>query len=246
MMISIVVPAFNEEQRIRRTLESLLDVLPGLSREFEIVVVDDGSTDRTAAVAGGIVNPAIRLIRLAENRGKGAALKEGLGKTRGDIVFFADADLPYSPRFFSEALERFASTDCGAVIGARDLPGSFRDPSFPLARVLVGKAFSYVVNWILPLGIFDTQCGFKAFKADLLKSTARFTREEGYMLDIELLLILRTWGTVIEKLPVRLVNYHGSKIRIIRDSIAMLQGLLRIARRRRKGLYPPVWPEEEK
>lgn len=243
MLASIVVPAYNEKERIGATLGELSGCLRDLGVEFEIIVADDGSSDGTAERVDGLGIPGIQLCRLPQNRGKGEALRRGVMRARGDPVFFVDADLPYGLEFFPAALRILAQGQAGAVIGARDLPGSSSDPSYPQLRVRGGKLFSHLVNRVIPVRVFDTQCGIKAFRADVLQRAIGFTQQTDYTLDIELLLLLRLWGVGLEKLPVRLVRHHGSKVRLLRDSARMLRSLLEIARNYRRGLYPAVLPE---
>ncbi len=241
MQVSVVVPAFNEEKRVARTLRELTSYFCGTGHSLELIVVDDGSEDRTAEIVRDQVG--VRLLQLEQNRGKGAALVRGIEASSGELIFLVDADLPYSTGAFDSALRYLSEDGCDAVIGARDLPASEQDPSYPRHRIFMGQAFSHIVNRVLPLGVFDTQCGFKGFRGDVLKRAALYTNQRDYTLDIELLLILKTWGHRIERIPVQLVHHHGSKIRTFRDSFAMLRSLLRIWRRFRRRTYPTEPPE---
>jgi len=241
--ISVVIPAFNEEKRICRTLSGLTGELARWSDSFEIVVVDDGSRDRTSEVSRGCCRPPLRLISLPDNRGKGEAVRQGVLAAKGRFLFLVDADLPYCLDFIPRALETLRAGSTDAVIGARDLPASERDPTYPKRRVIAGKIFSRIVNLLLPLGIPDTQCGFKAFRGDLLRSAIAFTTQRNYVIDIEILLLLRLWQVRIERIPVRLKHHHGSKVHLILDSLKMLVGLMRIAFNYRRGWYPEAPPD---
>ena len=241
MQVSIVVPAFNEEQRVARTLRELTSYFSETGHSLELIVVDDGSEDRTAEIVRDQVGA--RLLQLKQNRGKGAALQTGIQAASGDLVFLVNADLPYSARAFDRSLPMLIEGGCDAVIGARDLPDSQVDPAYPRHRIYMGQAFSHIVNRVLPLEIFDTQCGFKGFRREILKKAALYTNQRGYTLDIELLLILKTWGSRIERIPVELIHHHGSKIRTFSDSLAMLKSLLRIWRDFRRRTYPPAPPQ---
>ncbi|MEE8585362.1 MAG: glycosyltransferase [Acidobacteriota bacterium] len=238
MELSVVIPAYNEEDRIGPTLQGVIEFLRNRHESFEILVVDDGSQDATSSVAQGYGEDSVGLIRLAENQGKGAALRRGLGQTRGRFVFFLDADLPYSLEFMGQGLELLRSSQADAVIGARNLPGSSFDLSYPRLRVWSGNLFSRLVGLLLPLRIYDTQCGFKGFRGDVVRRAVGFTEASGYTLDIELLLLLRLWEMKIRLLPVRLERHHGSKVRLIRDSLTMLRDTLHIRRRYKRGEYP--------
>ncbi len=241
MQVSIVVPAFNEQQRVARTLRQLASYFSETGHSLELIVVDDGSEDNTAEIVGGLGGTT--LIRFQHNRGKGAALRRGIGAASGDLIFLVDADLPYSAKAFDRSLPMLKQGACDAVIGARDLPDSQLDPSYPRHRIYMGRAFSHIVNRVLPLGIFDTQCGFKGFRAEVLKKATLYTNQRDYTLDIELLLILRTWGYRIERIPVELIHHHGSKIRTFADSFSMLKSLLRISSDFRRRTYPPSSPQ---
>ena len=154
MQVSIVVPAFNEEQRVARTLRELTSYFSETDHSLELIVVDDGSEDRTAEIVRGQVGA--RLLQLENNRGKGAALRRGIQAASGELVFLVDADLPYSAGAFDRSLPMLIGGGCDAVIGACDLPDSQVDPSYPRHRIYMGRAFSHIVNRVLPLGIFDT------------------------------------------------------------------------------------------
>ena len=241
MQVSIVIPAFNERQRISRTLHELVAYFTSTTRSFELIVVDDGSQDSTSSLVSALKEPTIRLFQTETNKGKGSALRKGIEAARGELVFLVDADLPYSTKAFDTSLP-LLNAGADAVIGARNLPGSQLDNSYPLQRIWMGKCFSYIVNHVLPLDIFDTQCGFKGFRTSILKKAALFTSRRDYTFDIELLLILKRWNSKIERIPVHLVHHHGSKIRTIRDSAAMLKSLLQIRRNLGRSLYPKSPP----
>ncbi len=242
--VSVVIPAYNEQERIGPTLEGLTEYLDSLGISFEILVADDGSTDRTRALAMDFPDQRIKVAGLGSNRGKGAALRAGIAKTSGKYVFFVDADLPYALDFMERALQQLRSGQACAVIGARDLPESSYDSSYPRLRVFTGRVFSHIVGLLLRLRIYDTQCGFKGFRGESVRKAALFAQADGYTIDIELLLILRLWRQPIRTLAVHLRRHHGSKVRLIRDSAAMLRDLLRIRRSRGRGEYPSACPKE--
>ncbi len=242
--LSVVIPAYNEEDRIGATLRSLLEALPARVSSFELVVVDDGSRDQTAPIVRSFPEPWVRLVSFPQNRGKGAAVQAGILSSRGRFVFLLDADLPYALDFLDDALARLRSGEVEAVVGARDLPESSRDPSYPPVRLIAGRLFSRLVNRLLPLQVFDTQCGFKGFSGDVARAMAAFTQESGYLVDVELLLLLRHWRCRLARRPVRLVNHHGSKVRVVRDSVRMLGSLIRIRRRDHRGEYPRERPSD--
>ncbi len=242
--VSVVIPAFNEADRILYTIKGLVQHLGNLVPSYEIIVVDDGSTDGTAAAVSGLDEPAVRVIRLENNAGKGAALRKGGLNARGEVIFFADADLPYSLDFFDRALT-LLQDGIEVVIGARDLPDSSLDSSYPHRRIWMGKMFSRLVNTLLPIGVFDTQCGFKGFRHAALKSALLFSSRDDYTLDIELLLLFQKWQISLKRIPVKLERHHGSKVRLVRDSVRMLISLLAIAWQYFRGAYPSTRPSDD-
>ena len=229
--IAIVIPAFNESQRIQRTLIELCRYFEQKALSFEIIVVDDGSTDETSSRVLELSRDEIRLLGARGNQGKGAAIRLGTAHCRARLVFIVDADLPYSDEFFNIAIPLLQSEKCDAAIGARDLSDSEIDPSYPIHRVWMGRVFSHIVNALLPLEIADTQCGFKGFRADALNKAIPYTIGRGYTLDIELLEPADYAEVGIqdrEDPGAPDGHHHGSKVRIIRDSILMLVSVLGI------------------
>ncbi len=237
--ISIVIPAYNEASRIGPTLKELHRYL-GQLLTCELLLVDDGSTDNTAQTAQSAVahSQSFRVVRLDENQGKGAAVRAGVLQARGSSIFVVDADLPYRLDAFDRALE---SLESGAdlVIGSRDHPQSEIDPSYPRYRSIAGRLFARVVNWQVPVRIFDTQCGFKAFRDEAAKELFRPLQTRHYAYDIELLLRARLAGYRVERIPVKLARPHGSRVRFFRDSIRMLQDLRKIKRMYLQGQLNP-------
>jgi dolichyl-phosphate beta-glucosyltransferase len=192
---SVVIPAFNEESGIAACIDGMREALERLGLAWEIVVVDDGSRDRTAAVveerARG--DARIRLIR-GGRRGKGAAIRRGMLEARGDWRFMADADLSMPP----DNLDRFVAAVSRQpvphiVIGSREAAGAQRLGE-PWQRHLVGRLFNWLVQLIAIPGVRDTQCGYKLFSAQSAAALFPHMRVEGFAFDVEALLLARRAG----------------------------------------------------
>jgi dolichyl-phosphate beta-glucosyltransferase len=246
--LSIVVPAYNEAERLPGTLDALQRFLVTRPWRPEIIVVDDGSADRTVAVAEGVATGApfpLRVLSLGENRGKGAAVKCGIGASRGALVGFVDADLPYAFEGFDLAMQHLAG-GADLVIGARDLPGSSQVRGYTWGRWVPGQVYSLLVNALAVRAIPDTQCGFKWFRSRVARELFARVTLEGFAFDVELLVVAQSWGLRIERIPVRFTHSDDSRIRVARDSARMLRDLLKVNRRRARGLYgtrPSLGPD---
>ena len=237
--LSLIVPAYNEAERLPSTLDALRVFLSTRPWRPEIVVADDGSTDGTAAVAAAAAAVApfpIRVLSLGANRGKGAAVKRAIGEARGVFVAFVDADLPYAFEGFDLAMRQLAG-GADLVIGGRDLPGSSHARGYTRMRRLSGAIYSILVNALAVRGIPDTQCGFKWFRSDIARELFARLSLDGYAFDVELLVVAQHWRLRIDRIPVRFTHSDDSRIRLARDSARMLWDLLAVNRRRARGLY---------
>jgi dolichyl-phosphate beta-glucosyltransferase len=227
--LSIVIPAYNERDALPETLQAISGYLRGTGLSYEIIVVDDGSTDGTPdAVREYAGDRSVRLISLPRNEGKGSAVRRGVQDARGEVIAFIDADLPYSVQNLGDAIAMVQSGATEIAIGGRDLRGSSSDQSYPFRRRFMGKTFSWVVRTLLVPGIPDTQCGLKAFSALAARLLFAESRISGFGFDFEILFLARKYGFRIERIPVTLTHRHGSKVKLIRDSLAMLRDVYRV------------------
>ncbi|HET6204352.1 MAG TPA: dolichyl-phosphate beta-glucosyltransferase [Planctomycetota bacterium] len=237
-MISVVVPAFNEEAVLAHSLSRLCRFLAERGEPFEVLVVDDGSADRTAAVAEARAreDPRLRLLRLARNRGKGAAVREGVRAARGDFVFFLDADLSTPP----EAIETFLPAlhdGAGVVLGSRRIAGSVLERRQPRAREVLGKGFTWIARALVAPGVRDFTCGFKGFSAAACREIFARQTVDRWAFDAEIVAIARARGIPIREVPVRWTNDPDTKVRLGLDLPRSLLEILRIAARRLLGRY---------
>jgi len=236
--ISVVVPAYNEEERLVSSLERIYKYFRQAGHEYELIVVNDGSRDRTAASAREWKPPdcPLTVIDRGVNRGKGFSVREGVQRASGDWIFFSDADLSTPIDEIESFLPRLAA-GAEVVIGSRNLPSSRLEVRQPWYRQIMGKVFNLLVRVLAVSGVRDTQCGFKAFSrraAELLFSRARI---DGFGFDVEILYLARKYRLKIEEMPVRWINSPRSTVDPIKDSLRMLKDIFRVRRDDRRGLY---------
>ena len=226
MKISLVIPVYNESRIISDTIEAARSYLAGTCEDYELVIVDDGSTDGTGDIAANHEN--VRLVGYNQNKGKGYAVKTGMLAAQGDFVFYTDADLAYGLEVIGAALDLFDETGADIVIGSRKLEADgYSD--YTLLRRIASKCFSFAAKLCSKMD-YDTQCGFKGFRK--AASDAVFTRcsTDGWAFDFEVMMYADKLGHTVRQMPVRIINHRESKVRMVRDSIKMLRDILAIRR----------------
>lgn len=231
--ISIIIPGYNEEKRILASLESLSAFCEEHFQTYEILFVDDGSTDRTRELIASFGNPRVRVVAYDQNRGKGFAVKKGTLSAMGQYRFFTDADLPYDLSGFLEAMHFFHTGPCDVVVGARDHPDSTDRAGQTLVRRTASKAFSALVRLMLNVNIKDTQCGFKGFTAEAAEKLFSLSAIKGYAFDVELLSLAQALDLKVCQVPVSLVERNHSKVRMSLDAPMMFWDVLKLCFRRR-------------
>ena len=226
---SIVIPAFNEGERIRRTIENVLAFVAAQQWNAEILIVNDGSTDDTAQIVQEYAakNRALRLIQNSGNRGKGFSVRNGMLHSNGEIVLFSDADLS-SP--IEESIELFAAIESGAevAIGSRWIRTELQIQPQPLYRRIYGRIFNFALRLVLGLHFRDTQCGFKAFTRKAAHTLFPLQQIERWGFDPEILFLARRYGFRTDEIGVRWSHRSGTRINPLRDGIRMAGDLLRI------------------
>jgi dolichyl-phosphate beta-glucosyltransferase len=228
-VLSVVVPAYNEEQRLPRTIEQIERYLDGKKADYELVLVDDGSADGTRRVmdAAAERHASVRVEALPENRGKGRALAVGVQAAKGDEILLTDADLS-TPIEELDKLQAALDGGAGVAIGSRALRASRVEVSQPVYRVLMGKAFNLIVQAVLLPGIWDTQCGFKLFRADVARKVFAGLSTDGFGYDPEVLYRARKQGVKIAEVPVVWRNSAETKVRPVSSSLDMLRHVIRV------------------
>jgi dolichyl-phosphate beta-glucosyltransferase len=220
--MSVVVPAFNEEARIAPTIVAIDRYLAARNSPYEILVVDDGSFDRTGEVAVAAAPRAVRIVRLEENSGKGEAVRRGMLEARGSLILYTDAD-------GSTPIEELAPL-IDAVRGGAEIAFGSRAKGSATARVrtvlhrkVMGRVFNAIVNLFAIGGVMDTQCGFKLFTRRAAHFVFSRQTARGFSFDVEILVIARKAGIAMEEVPVTWTNVPGSKVRLVSDSLKMFR-----------------------
>jgi glycosyltransferase involved in cell wall biosynthesis len=241
LVLSVVVPAFNEEARIAATIFAITTELDVLGVTSEVVIVDDGSSDATAAIAGAIARaePRVRVIGIPHG-GKGSAVRRGMLEARGTWRFLADADLstPIAElrRFLSEAATGPSPADI--IVGSREAAGATR-VNEPWRRHAVGRLFNWMVKLLVLRGVNDTQCGFKLFSGRAAEIIFPLQQLDGFGFDVEVLFLARRAGLAVREIPVPWVFGGESKVNLLSGARGFLD-LALIRWNQLRGAYPPV------
>jgi glycosyltransferase involved in cell wall biosynthesis len=238
--LSIVIPSFNEEVRLPASLGKIAEYIRDRRPNTEVLVVDDGSTDRTAAVAESLRDriPGLRVISNGVNRGKGFSVKQGSLEATGEIVLFTDADLS-AP--IEEADKLFAALkSCDVAIGSRAVDRSLIEVHESIFREFAGIIFNRSVRVILWLPFVDTQCGFKAFRRERCRIIFEQQTIERFGFDPELLYLARHHGLSIKEVPVRWAHSPATKVSMMRDSVQMFLDVFIIRWNGMRGRYHRV------
>jgi dolichyl-phosphate beta-glucosyltransferase len=231
-MTSVVVPCFNEEQRIGPTVERVVAFLEARGRPWELVVVDDGSLDATSEVvrSHGARHDAVRVVRFEANHGKGFAVREGVFASRGELALFSDADLS-TPIEELAKLEDRAAAGFDVVVGSRVVAGARILTAQPVQRRLSGLVFRALVRGLRLSSIRDTQCGFKLLRRATVVPILRRIETEGFAFDVELLARAERAGLRVAEVPVDWNDAGGSKVRLFADAVRMAGDLVRMRSR---------------
>jgi dolichyl-phosphate beta-glucosyltransferase len=235
-LLSIIIPAHNEESRLPRTLEQVFDFLGLQHYAAEVIVVENGSSDRTLEISQGYAarHPDLRVIH-TDGRGKGLAVRLGMLAAGGEFCFMCDADLSMPieevNRFLPPALD-----DLDVAIGSREVKGARRYDE-PLHRHLGGRLINSLIRLLILPSLQDTQCGFKCFRAAVAQDLFEHQTLDGWSFDIELLYIAYRRGYRVIEVPVDWYYRSESKVSAVRDAMRMIDDIFRIRLNGRRGLY---------
>jgi glycosyltransferase involved in cell wall biosynthesis len=245
--LSIVIPAYNEEGRLPKTLERIFAYLQNKPYQAEVIVVDDGSTDRTAEIVSAYrekypwpQNSELRLVSNQGNRGKGFSVRHGMLEARGEIALFTDADLSTPIEEAEKLLVPLREREYDAAIGSRAMNRSLIEVHQSAIRELAGIFFNRMVRWIMGIQFSDTQCGFKAFRRERARIIFEQQRVERFGFDPEILFLAKRNGLRVAEVPVRWSHDAATKVNVAGDGMRMFLELLLIRWNAMRGYYPRV------
>ncbi len=232
--LSIVLPCLDEAERLPATLRAYLAHYPAGRAEVELLVVDDGSTDGTAAVADRVAatDQRVRVLRTASNHGKGYAVRAGIRAAHGELVVFTDADGSYGP----EQVDLVVAALAGAPVAIGARLGSQAGAGRPLRR-LASRVFNRAMRLLLGLPFHDTQCGLKGFRQEAAAAVFGRARVDGFAFDAEMLLLARHLGLRVVEVAVRAEERPGSRVHLTGDALRMLLDVWAVRRAARRGAY---------
>jgi dolichyl-phosphate beta-glucosyltransferase len=237
--VSVIIPAYNEESLIVNTLDGLQTYLSARPELYEIIVVDDGSEDKTPERIRqwqSCNDVALHLLVNPQNMGKGYSIKRGVLESRGRFIIFTDADLPYELNAIQGFLAALRS-GCDLAVGSRVLPGA-QVKGVPMLRYVAGQVFSWMVQAVLFRGLPDTQCGFKSFTSEAAREIFRRLTLDGFGFDVEMLFIARKLKLNIQPVPVQMIEHRQrSRVRLLADSIKMFTNLFTVRWNDVQGKY---------
>ncbi|HEV2854647.1 MAG TPA: dolichyl-phosphate beta-glucosyltransferase [Thermoanaerobaculia bacterium] len=237
MDLSIVIPAYNESRRLGPTLRRVVDYLRQKNVPYEVLVVDDGSSDDTSEVARQYEAEGVRVLRQEVNRGKGAVLKVGVLASRGKEVLLVDADLSTPIEDLEKLQPRLA--DAQVVLGSRAVEDSDIQKHQPFYREMMGRTFNLIVQAMGVRGLRDTQCGFKLLQGDVARRLFAELQIERFAYDVELVWLARRHGYRVVEVGVRWADSPSSKVNPLTDSVRMFWDVMALRwRHRRNGRRP--------
>lgn len=233
--LSIVIPAYNEASRITSSLQAIHEYLHAKNFSAETIVVDDGSTDDTVKIASS--QPGVRILRNPANRGKGYSVRHGVLQARGELILFTDADLSAPIEELDKLLAALESSHADAAVGSRALQRELIGAHQSALREWGGRFFNLLVRLFSGLKIYDTQCGFKLFRAASTRRAFELQRVERFGFDPEVLFLIERLGGKVVEVPVRWNHNPATKVHYLRDSLHMALDLIVLRWRALTGQY---------
>lgn len=235
LFLSVIIPAHNEESRLPDTLEQVFHFLEGQSFTSEIIVVENGSSDRTFEVAQDFAKMHNNVRVMQSARGKGAAVKHGMLEAQGEYRFMCDADLSMPVEEISKFIPP-ALNDFEIAIASREAKGSMRYNE-PRYRHLGGRGINYIIQALILPGLNDTQCGFKCFSAKIAEDIFKQQTLDGWSFDIELLYLARKHNYRVREIPIDWYYHPETKVSAVRDALRMIRDIFQIHANAWRGRY---------
>jgi dolichyl-phosphate beta-glucosyltransferase len=234
--LSIIIPAHNEENRLPNTLEQIFDFLKKQSFIAEVIVVENGSSDKTLEIARGFASQHPTLHVIQSERGKGAAVKCGMLAAQGEYRFMCDADLSMPVAEISKFIPPLLNNNFDIAIASREAKGAVRYDE-PRYRHLGGRVINFLIQLFILPGLNDTQCGFKCFRAKIADDIFNLQTLVGWSFDIELLYIARRHKYSVQEIPIHWVHHPETKVSAVRDALRMVQDIFQIRANALRGMY---------
>jgi dolichyl-phosphate beta-glucosyltransferase len=237
--LSLVIPAYNEELRLPSSLETVAEFTSSFEGGAETIIVDDGSSDRTAAIACDFAgrHPEVRVLVNDRNRGKGFSIRRGVLDSRAGTILVSDADLSTPLAEAHPMMDRLRALGEGIVIGSRGLAESKVEIHQNPIREAMGRSFNFLVRALTKLPFKDTQCGFKMMSRSVVLPIFQRARVEGFAYDVEVLYVAHRHGVPIDEMPVTWRNAEGSKVGIATAPLLMLRDVLKVLAWYKQGWY---------
>lgn len=239
--ISIIIPAYEESERLGDSIRQILSYIKDNHLDAELIVVDDGSKDNTTEIAKKVCAefPEIetKVIRYEQNRGKGFAIKTGLLEAQSDIALFSDADLSTPIEELPKLVKPIQNDEYDVTFGSRALDRSLIGVHQPWRREQGGKVFNFIVRTLTGLPFWDTQCGFKAFNMQKFRPLLELMTIDRFGFDVEFLYVANYKGLRLKEIPVRWDHCEGTKVSVFRDSQRMFNEVRIIRKNAKKGVY---------
>ncbi len=235
MKISLVIPMYNESAIIEQAVETFSAYMKKTFRDFELIFVDDGSTDGCgdAVTAAHEQDARIRLCRYEENRGKGYAVRTGVLAAEGDLIVFTDCDNAYGEDAVGALANTLLKTGADIVVGSRNLSEDGYE-GYTFVRKLASKTYIKVISVAAGFKLSDSQCGIKGFRREIAKKIFSNCEVDRFAFDLEVLMIATKLNAKIAEMPVKIINHRASTVHIVRDSVKMLRDMYRMKKRIKK------------